>query len=282
MNSPLEVFAWLAALEAPDAPPERRHALTNAYSLAELAARDGNVPNDEQGFGRFVRLLAQLEADGWITWEWRRMVGDPRREPPPARLFSSLDAQSADDVRITPGGYTAYAARTQATAKASPAPAPPAAARSNDYRDVFLSHAGEDKDAIARPLYEALTALGYSVWFDEAELVLGDSLSEEINRGLAQARFGVVILSEAFLAKRWPQRELNAMVARETSGDDKVVLPVLHGIDLRRVADAAPILADLIHVDSREGLPVVADRIARAIERRRARERVTGEDGFAP
>jgi len=130
VNSPLEVFAWLAALEAPDAPPERRHALTNAYNLAELAARDGSVPNDEQGFGRFVRLLAQLEADGWITWEWRRMVGDPRREPPPARLFSSLDAQSADDVRITPAGYTAYAARTQATAKASPAPAPPAAYRS--------------------------------------------------------------------------------------------------------------------------------------------------------
>jgi hypothetical protein len=282
VNSPLEVFAWLAALEAADVPPQRRHALTNADSLAELAARDGHVPNDEQGSGRFVRLLAQLEADGWITWEWRRMVGDPRREPPHARLFSSLDSQSADDVRITPAGYTAYAARTQAIATASRAPTPPTAARSDDYRDVFLSHAGEDKDEIARPLFEALTALGYSVWFDESELVLGDSLSEEINRGLAHSRFGVVILSEAFLAKRWPQRELNAMVARETSGDDKVVLPVLHGIDLLRVANAAPILADLVHVDSREGLAVVADRIVRAIERRRARERVTGEDGFVP
>lgn len=282
MNSPLEVFAWLAALEAPDAPPERRNALTNAYSLAELAARDGHVSSDEQGFGRFVRLLARLEADGWITWEWRRMVGDPRREPPSARLFSSLDAQSADDVGITPAGYTAYAARTQATASAAAQQASSSAGRSDDYRDVFLSHAGEDKDAIARPLFNALTGLGYSVWFDEAELVLGDGLTEEINRGLAPSRFGVVILSEAFLAKRWPQRELNAMVARETSGGDKVVLPVLHGIDLRRVADAAPILADLVHVDSREGLAVVADRIARAIERRRARERVTGEDGFVP
>jgi len=282
VNSPLEVFAWLAALEAPDAPPKRRHSLTNAYSLAELAARDGHVSSDEQGFGRFVRLLAQLQADGWITWEWRRMAGDPRHEPPPARLFSPLDAQSADDVRITPAGYTAYAARTQAPAAAAPEPAPLAAGRSDDYRDVFLSHASEDKDTIARPLFDALTALGYSVWFDEAELVLGDSLSEKINRGLAQSRFGVVILSEAFLAKRWPQRELHAMVAREMSGGDKIVLPVLHGIDRRRVADAAPILADLVHVDSDEGLPIVTDRIARAIERRRARERVTGEDGFVP
>ena len=280
MNSPLEVFAWLVALEAPDALPDRRHALTNAYRLAELAARDGQVPNDEQGFGRFSRLLAQLEADGWITWDWRRMVGDPRREPPPARLFSSLDAQSADDVRITPAGYTAYAAHTHATAPTVAQQASLSGGRSGDYRDVFLSHAGEDKGAIARPLFNALTGLGYSVWFDEAELVVGDSLSEEINRGLARSRFGVVILSEAFFAKRWPQRELNAMVARETSGGEKVVLPVLHGIDLRRVSEAAPILADLVHVDSHEGLPIVADRIARAIERRRARERVTGEDGF--
>jgi hypothetical protein len=279
VNSPLEVFEWLVALEAPDVPPERRHALTNAYSLAELAARDGHVSSDQQGFGQFVRLLAQLEADGWITWEWRRVIGDPRDEPPPARLFNPLDAQSADDIRITPAGYAAYAARTQANSVATPAPTSSASSRS-DYRDVFLSHAGEDKDAIARPLFDALTARGYSVWFDEAELVLGDSLSEEINRGLAKSRFGVVIVSEAFIAKRWPQRELNAMVARETSSGAKIVLPVLHGIDLRRLADAAPILADLIHVDSREGISIVADRIARAIERRRARGRVTGEDGF--
>ena len=36
--------------------------------------------------------------------------------------------------------------------------------------DVFLSHASEDKDAIARPLYEELTAAGVTVWFDEAVL----------------------------------------------------------------------------------------------------------------
>jgi TIR domain len=282
VNTPLEVFAWLAALEAPDAPPERRRALANAYSLAELAARDGHVSSDEQGFGRLVRLLAQMQADGWITWQWRRVAGDPRPEPPPAPLFSPLDAQSADDVRITPAGYTAYAARAQTTASPAGKPASLTADRSDDYRDVFLSHAGEDKDATARPLFDALTALGYSVWFDEAELVLGDSLTEQINRGLARSRFGVVILSEPFLAKKWPQRELNAMVARETSGGDKMILPVLHGIDLSRVVDAAPILADLVHVDSGEGIPVVADRIARAIERRRARERVTGEDGFVP
>jgi TIR domain len=44
-------------------------------------------------------------------------------------------------------------------------------------RDVFISHASEGKDAIARPLAECLRARGCSVWFDEYEPVLGDSHS---------------------------------------------------------------------------------------------------------
>ena len=33
--------------------------------------------------------------------------------------------------------------------------------------DVFISHAGEDKDQVARPLAKRLTALGVRVWYDE-------------------------------------------------------------------------------------------------------------------
>jgi hypothetical protein len=47
--------------------------------------------------------------------------------------------------------------------------------------DVFLSHASEDKDAIARPLYQALIEAGLTVWFDEAVLRLGDSLRRKID-----------------------------------------------------------------------------------------------------
>jgi len=36
--------------------------------------------------------------------------------------------------------------------------------------DVFISHAGEDKEAVARPLANALRSLGYRVWCDEFEL----------------------------------------------------------------------------------------------------------------
>ena len=42
--------------------------------------------------------------------------------------------------------------------------------------DVFISHASEDKDNVARPLAQALRAEGYRVWFDEFTLTVGDGL----------------------------------------------------------------------------------------------------------
>ena len=53
-----------------------------------------------------------------------------------------------------------------------------------DLWDVFISHASEDKEAIARPLAEALRSHGLRVWYDEFALRPGNSLRESIDRGL--------------------------------------------------------------------------------------------------
>src|SRR4051794_35577439 len=95
--------------------------------------------------------------------------------------------------------------------------------------DCFICHASEGKDAIARPIAEGLIERGYSVWFDEFEVGLGDSLRETIERGLATSRFGVVILSERFFEKKWTQEELNGLHGKEVVGDERVLLPVWHG-----------------------------------------------------
>lgn len=132
--------------------------------------------------------------------------------------------------------------------------------------DVFISHASEDKDTIARPLAEALREQGLSVWFDEATLTLGDSLRQSIDRGLARSRFGIVILSGAFFSKHWPQRELDGLDAREVGGV-KVILPIWHGVDQATVAHHSPTLAGRLAVSSSRGIPAMVDEILRAIRR---------------
>ena len=99
--------------------------------------------------------------------------------------------------------------------------------------DFFISHASEDKDAFVRELSELLREKGAEVWYDEFTLTVGDSLRKEIDRGLANSRFGVVVLSEHFFKKEWPDRELNGLFALE-HGDQKRILPIWHKVSKGR------------------------------------------------
>ena len=127
--------------------------------------------------------------------------------------------------------------------------------------DVFVAHAHEDKNAIARPLALALRRRGLKVWYDEFSLRVGDSLRKSIDTGLSSSRFGVVILSPHFFAKRWPETELNALVVRQEVAGSKVVLPVWHEVSHEDVLACSPILADRIALPTTLGLPTLVDRI---------------------
>ena len=126
--------------------------------------------------------------------------------------------------------------------------------------DVFISHAWEDKDTIARPLATALLKAGLKVWYDEFTLKLGDSLRRSINLGLSQSRYGVVILSPYFFDKEWPQRELDGLVAREVSSG-KIILPVWHNVTREDVEHFSPVLADRLGVSTANGLDSVVQEI---------------------
>src|SRR5277367_4797776 len=88
--------------------------------------------------------------------------------------------------------------------------------------DAFISHASEDKDRFVRPLAHALTSLGARIWYDESTLKLGDSLSQSIDNGLARSRFGIVVLSRAFMSKPWPRHELQGLVTRQLIGRSRI------------------------------------------------------------
>lgn len=109
--------------------------------------------------------------------------------------------------------------------------------------DVFISHASEDKDEVVRPLANALKASGLSVWYDEFELRIGDSLRRKIDKGLASSRFGVVVLSKAFFGRGWPEYELDGLVTRSVSGE-QILLPIWHNVSKKEVIGYSPSLAD--------------------------------------
>lgn len=115
--------------------------------------------------------------------------------------------------------------------------------------DAFISHATEDKNDVVRPLAELLQKNGFAIWYDEFQLRVGDSLRRSIDKGLANSRFGIVILSPYFFAKNWPQYELDGLIAKEMAGGQRI-LPIWHKVSKDEVISYSPTLADRVALNT--------------------------------
>ena len=116
---------------------------------------------------------------------------------------------------------------------------------SEEEYDVFVSHAWEDKETVAKPLADALIAKGAKVWLDKYAMQVGDSLRQSIDDGLVHSRYGIVVLSEIYFKKFWTGKELNGLFAKQEEGR-KVILPVWHNVSKDTVKQYSPILADMV------------------------------------
>jgi hypothetical protein len=88
-----------------------------------------------------------------------------------------------------------------------------------DLRDVFLCHAWDDRQGAAKELHDLLEARGVKVWFSEKDVALGVPLLRAIDKGLANSRIGIVLVTPALL-RRLPtegiaDKELSALLASE-------------------------------------------------------------------
>lgn len=131
--------------------------------------------------------------------------------------------------------------------------------------DVFLSHATEDKAAVAVPLRDALAERGVRVWLDKTEIKIGDSLRRKIDEGIRSSRFGVVVLSPAFFDKGWTNHELDGLVTRTVAGEQSM-LPIWHEVTAEEVRGYSPSLGDKRALSTSEfDIAEIADQIAEAV-----------------
>lgn len=126
--------------------------------------------------------------------------------------------------------------------------------------DIFICHASEDKADVAGPLAAMLVSAGLEVWYDEYSLELGDSIRQTIDEGLANSKYGVVILSPNFFKKDWPQAELDGLFSKEIIGQ-KTILPIWHNVDRDYVLRYSPILSDRVAALTKSGMDKVVSKI---------------------
>lgn len=127
--------------------------------------------------------------------------------------------------------------------------------------DVFLSHAGPNTDT-GQALYDELTARGLTPWFDGAELRLGESITRQIDLGIARSKVGVILVTQELLEGRyWTEREMGAFMSTR-----KRIIPVLDGPTFDDLGTYSPLLVDLKGLSTENmGFDEIADQIARAI-----------------
>jgi len=123
-----------------------------------------------------------------------------------------------------------------------------------DLRDVFLCHAWDDRQGAAKDLHDLLVSLDVKVWFSEKDVGLGVPLLRTIDKGLANSRIGVVLVTPALL-RRLPQesiadRELSALLAGER------LIPIVHDTTYEALREVSPMLA------SRSGLSTIEEPMA--------------------
>ena len=95
--------------------------------------------------------------------------------------------------------------------------------------DVALSFAGEDRPLAAR-IAELCRSVGMSVFYDDFEKasLWGKDLAIHLDTVYRKdARYCIVIISEAYVRKKWTRHEVKAVLARAVENpDDDYLLPV--------------------------------------------------------
>ena len=133
-----------------------------------------------------------------------------------------------------------------------------------DLRDVFLCHAWDDRQGPAKELHELLVAAGVKVWFSEKDLGLGVPMMRAIDKGLANSRIGLVLVTPALLA-RLPKesvadKELSALLAGNQ------LVPIVHNTTYEALRNVSPLLASRSGLDTAEdSMTVVAAKIAELV-----------------
>jgi len=146
--------------------------------------------------------------------------------------------------------------------------------------DVFISHASEDKDSIARPLALALQTHGLTTWLDAEEMFGHEPLDQRIEDGLRSSKIIVLILSSSFLSKEWTTREM--MLALELETPQKcVVVPLMHNLDDDDIDQIPPKLRNRPGVSTKDSFETAFVRLVATIRSIRG-EALTGWIHFLP
>jgi len=126
---------------------------------------------------------------------------------------------------------------------------------------VFISYTHQDQ-AIAKRLTVDLAKRGINIWFDQQEILVGDSIPERIREGIHSADYLLVLLSEESLKPGWVEREIGVAFEKFADEANAAIIPIR--IDKSSIPHR---LSTIKYVDLTEGYEKALSEIISRIER---------------
>jgi len=117
---------------------------------------------------------------------------------------------------------------------------------------IFLSHNRNDKPFV-RKVYRKLIERGIKTWYDEAEILPGDSLITKMEQGLSEMDFLGAFLSPDSIKSFWVKKEINIVLSSEMIQHKVRVIPIL--INNLKDSSIPPMLSDKYYIDFRPPHP---------------------------
>ncbi len=124
---------------------------------------------------------------------------------------------------------------------------------------VFISYNKADKP-IAREIALFLAAENINVWYDEWVISAGDSIVEQINKGLYGCTHFVIIWSKKASKSNWVRKELHSILAEAIKSGFPRILPI--------ILDETPLpklISDIRYIKYHGGLEKDREEIVAAI-----------------
>ncbi len=164
-------------------------------------------------------------------------------------------SRSGSTVVYTPSEVRTLTPFREAVEKREPKP---------DIRDVFLCHAWDDRKGPAKILHDLLESNKVTVWFSEKDVLLGAPLLREIDKGLANSRVGIVLVTPAFLdriaGEGIAEKELSALLAQD------LLVPIVHNTTYEALRELSPLLASRSGLSTKENtMESVAAKLAELV-----------------
>jgi hypothetical protein len=218
------------------------HTVEALATAASFAAKESKSLTIDRTAHPFAPYFKQLTRDGWTLCGSFREGQDYlvlASTPDKKALGLEIEVDGARGWFVTPApSMKALRLLIEAAVKIRPQ------ANQQQYHGIFISHTHEDKPFV-RHLKAALNERGVSdVWVDEAEIMVGDSLTRKIEEGLTKTRYFGVVLSPRSIKSRWVHKELETAMTKEIETGTVVVLPLLY-----EECDLPPFLKGKLYAD---------------------------------